>query len=321
VFILYRHGARSPIYLKDKVDILNQTWEADGQLTAKGIEQLRQHGISFRDEFLTEKGILSKVYNKSDINVISTNYNRTKLSAKSFLSSLYPTENIKIEIDEKTNQLSFLTEAEFDLVNSQVLKDGLEFAQEFKAKYGKNLEKFPFSEYIYGHFDLFYKFCDTFISNEFDDRDLSLLNVDLKELKKTINSCNSINWKFYNFNISRILNDPPLFSKLRWHMVNHLSGQQSPKVVLYFGHDRTIFDLVYYLRLNNLAPNNFSFSQIDFGDFVRIELLEEEKLFKLKIKFNNHSIYEEIVTLPNPLKTISSEFGANKPEINRKNEL
>lgn len=99
VFEMFRHGARSSwgSIGNDGKDVLGETWpDGDGELTNVG---KRQHYLlgSVTKEELVDTGYLSKDYNPHEIYIVSTDYNRTIMSAQSYLQGLYQADtNIKL---------------------------------------------------------------------------------------------------------------------------------------------------------------------------------------------------------------------------------
>ena len=61
-----------------------------GKLTAAGIEQAYRLGVYFRTRY---GSLLNPIYNRSEIYVRSTRYDRTLMSAQSSLVGLYPLPN------------------------------------------------------------------------------------------------------------------------------------------------------------------------------------------------------------------------------------
>lgn len=82
----FRHGAREPVY--DLYDSKN--FPSKGELTSVGMRQHFNLGSIIRHEYIEKKKFLSHQYEKSEIFVSSTNFNRTIISALSQLYGLYP---------------------------------------------------------------------------------------------------------------------------------------------------------------------------------------------------------------------------------------
>lgn len=86
VFSHFRHGARAPL-VDNNISVLKHYWKNGGELTNVGKRQQYTLGLYNRHKY---KNFLSNYYNPSEIFVISSNFNRTILSANSQLQGLYP---------------------------------------------------------------------------------------------------------------------------------------------------------------------------------------------------------------------------------------
>ncbi|KAJ8975114.1 hypothetical protein NQ317_017976 [Molorchus minor] len=86
---LYRHGDRSPIssYPNDPYYDPSYWPNGYGQLLNKGIERQYELGQWFRDRY---RAFLPEEYSPSEIKVISTDVDRTLMSAAANLAGLYP---------------------------------------------------------------------------------------------------------------------------------------------------------------------------------------------------------------------------------------
>lgn len=91
--IVFRHGDRSPVIIYPNDPYNASYWDKYGglgQLTQTGMEQHYEYGQFLRDRY---KDFLSKYYDKSQVYVRSTDYDRTQMSVASMLSSLYKPED------------------------------------------------------------------------------------------------------------------------------------------------------------------------------------------------------------------------------------
>jgi hypothetical protein len=88
IFEMFRHGARSPWtgLDKDGKDILGESWVGSGELSDVG---MRQHYLLGHRNRLKYGNFISQSYDPNEIYVVSTNYNRTIMSAYSQLQGLY----------------------------------------------------------------------------------------------------------------------------------------------------------------------------------------------------------------------------------------
>ena len=104
-FIIFRHGARSPYdeMTSDFRDLFGYQWEGKKELTGIGQRQHFQLGNRHRERYINFANLIKKNYDPREIFVISTDSNRTIMSAQCQLQGLY-LEN-GIELNE--NQIKF----------------------------------------------------------------------------------------------------------------------------------------------------------------------------------------------------------------------
>ena len=93
IFLSFRHGARAPLYITDKTDMLGGEWNAKGELTNNGRKQLYEIGLETREKY---EHFLSNDYDPKEIKIYSTNYDRTINSIQSLLLGLY--NNVSYQI-------------------------------------------------------------------------------------------------------------------------------------------------------------------------------------------------------------------------------
>jgi acid phosphatase len=89
VFEMFRHGARGPWTGVDSNnnDIFGEHWSSAGELTGVG---MRQHYLLGHRNRVRYQDFISSSYSVNEIYVVSTDYNRTIMSAYSQLQGMYP---------------------------------------------------------------------------------------------------------------------------------------------------------------------------------------------------------------------------------------
>jgi hypothetical protein len=103
VFEFLRHGARPPSYGLNSTnqDLFGETWTSgSGVLTPVGKRQLYLTGYSARQRY---SQFLNKVFNISEIQVLSSNTSRTIMSAYSHLNGLFPVLESSAQINKRSN--------------------------------------------------------------------------------------------------------------------------------------------------------------------------------------------------------------------------
>ncbi len=87
---LIRHGDRSPYAAMDSTVIKYKWPQGIGQLTPEGMNQEYNLGKELREKYIKTYRLLPESYNVEKMYVLSTNYDRTLMSAESLLTGFYP---------------------------------------------------------------------------------------------------------------------------------------------------------------------------------------------------------------------------------------
>jgi acid phosphatase len=108
-----RHGDRNPIY---QLSTIQHEWpEGLGQLTEIGKQQEKSLGEKMRKRYIIDNNLLPQSYEEGTVYVRSTNVPRTKMSALSLLSGLYPEASniqmdVPLELEKDAFTLGFKTQ-------------------------------------------------------------------------------------------------------------------------------------------------------------------------------------------------------------------
>ena len=97
LMLLTRHGARSPsLEPPDNATITNSEWKIRlGDLTRIGERQHYLLGTKFAKDYIGPEKFLSDKFDPREVTILSTNFNRTLMSAYSELSGFYPGFQVK----------------------------------------------------------------------------------------------------------------------------------------------------------------------------------------------------------------------------------
>jgi len=87
---LIRHGDRCPYAAMDSTVIKYKWPQGIGELTPEGMNQEYNLGKTLREKYIKTYGLLPDTYQSGKMYVLSTDYNRTLMSAESFLTGFYP---------------------------------------------------------------------------------------------------------------------------------------------------------------------------------------------------------------------------------------
>jgi len=92
----FRHGARAPLTVDSQgLDMLNIKWEnGKGALTNIGIRQHYLAGVNIREKYVNGKKLFSEYFNPNVFSILSTDIDRTIVSAYSRVLGIFPLLNI-----------------------------------------------------------------------------------------------------------------------------------------------------------------------------------------------------------------------------------
>lgn len=90
-FQIFKHGASAPISgVKNGVDLFNENWLENGEITNIGKRQLYLLGVKSRERYITKFKLINAKYNPNELFIKSTDTNRTIESTYSFIHGLFP---------------------------------------------------------------------------------------------------------------------------------------------------------------------------------------------------------------------------------------
>ncbi len=125
VFEMFRHGARSPWngLNASNVDVLGQKWNGPGELTAVG---MREHFLLGYRNRMVYGNFLSSNYKVNEIYAISTDVNRTIMSANSQIQGIYqPGTGPSLTPVQQDNSLPPVNKTNFDVEKAALGTDAL----------------------------------------------------------------------------------------------------------------------------------------------------------------------------------------------------
>lgn len=117
----FRHGARGSYKSFDYnnwVDMLKEKWEGSGESTPIGMRMLYLLGVSFRNKY---KDFLSSEFNPNEIFIMSTDVNRTLISAYSYLQGIY-SHSKKNDINDKQKKRAIIQNRNYsNQINNKIM--------------------------------------------------------------------------------------------------------------------------------------------------------------------------------------------------------
>ena len=136
IFLNIRHGARSPLVLKDKHnDMLGGKWNSRGDLTSLGIKQHYLIGQKHKERY---SSFINEEYDPKEIKIYSTPFPRTIMSVISELLGLYSNNTY-------SNKFSFsdidLDEQDLNDINNKIIPPVQLFSyNKMKNKFDRTFE-------------------------------------------------------------------------------------------------------------------------------------------------------------------------------------
>ena len=125
VFEMFRHGARAPwnSLNKTNIDIFGEKWSGDSELTGVGMRQHFLLGFRNRKKY---SNFISEIYDPKEIYIMSTDTNRTLMSAYSQLQGFYPAgTGPKLNIMQQSIALPPVTDTDFNTILKFLKDDAL----------------------------------------------------------------------------------------------------------------------------------------------------------------------------------------------------
>ena len=345
VFIHFRHGARTPIYLKrdNHTDMHGGKWSLYGELTNLGRKQHYELGSKNRERY---SNYINEKYDPKEVQIYSSKFERCINSVQSQLLGFY--SNIT-DIN-----LNFL---DFNGVNignknkdSEYIKSIIPAVNLFEYNEDDKFRKKKYEKVFQNHFDCpyilrqfkktwneknkeisnlvenfneqyyqllieefrdiknrkintvkgFHRFCDVYISVYYD-RDnnhvlekISKYGINITTIRDI---CKDYLFKYF-VNVrnggyvknNAIISLSPIIRKIiNWMGVradlnnNFAPEYNKPKLVLYSGHDSTIFDL--QIILNRVFNTNLEFP--DFASTQVFELRRYNYIYYVELYYND----------------------------------
>ena len=320
VFEHFRHGARSPCEGKfiNKTDDLGAKWENFGALTNIGIKQQFLLGKINREHY---DNYISKEYNPKEIQIYSTNYNRTIMSAEAQILGFYNNNNSslndKSNFDDIIGEENIMNDLLFSIIPEINLfeKDNnginrILFSEKFECKLTKkmlkkNLEKceelkiFEKSNKIREKFNK--KYIDIF-EKEFNNRSYALKYKGMYQFcdiyisiyfdeGRNKNILNNLEKKYNFFNSSEILD---ICYDYFYEKFLIIDAEEYSKGVSKILNSRTLHKIINIMKIK-IEKNDPNFMTKDFPKFL-LYSAHDDTLTQMQIFLNiNFDIGKEWV--------------------------
>ena len=300
VYEHFRHGARAPCNFldKDSKDIFGELWDGECELTKIGIMQHYILGKKNRERY---KDFFNQNYTLYDILVYSTERDRCIQSAQAQLRGFFNNSLANIipihTIEYNYNIPVFYYDRKDSCIilnkyrnNNYFSPKTISFIGDFIFKYFSLLNKISNQHHLNINYTLVEIVCGAYICNYFDDRNISLineLNINKDELYKDCIEYNHL--KHFEIKLgndaefSAILASSLNFKNLIGYMESIINKViNSPKYVLYSGHDTTLSSMQVFLK----NAFNVEIQYIPFASQMVIHLIQKENGLYVNYYFN-----------------------------------
>lgn len=310
-----RHGSRSPEKFVSW-DTQERWPEGPGMLTPEGLRQEYLLGVYLKQRYHTTHNLLSNQYRPEELEIYSTNFNRTHLSAKGLISGLFqgtkisqrkqinlPLDNINLSKYRARIDVSQTVPVYMDSEKIHGMLIPQVICKEYKEHIEKGLETKEMKR----------------IYLEYDDVIMTLANylkTNRKQAQLKFDSfydsvyCNEFmgfevpaqftgNWlkrasKLHVEKYMYLKHSPEYFAKYAGnllllqvfkHLQDKLNGKSDEKKgVIYSAHDSSIQNLLVSLNL-------FDWKHPPLASMLLIELVKNEDKMLVRLLYNNQELY------------------------------
>ncbi len=301
VYEHFRHGARAPCNFlnEDSKDIFGELWDGECEMTKIGIMQHYILGSRNRERY---KNFFNKNFTFYDILVYSTERNRCIQSAQAQLRGFFNNsleKIIPIHTIEYSNNIPvfYYDKKDSCIILNKYRKNNyfspkiISFMGDFIFKYFSLLNKISNEHNLNINYTLVEIVCGAYICDYFDNRNISLinqLNINKDELYKDCIEYNHL--KHFEIKLgndaefSAILASSLNFKNLIGNMESIINNvHNSPKYVLYSGHDTTLSSMQVFLK----NAFNIEIQYIPFASQMVIHLIQKENGLYVNYYFND----------------------------------
>lgn len=277
---IIRHGDRTPII---EVPYSPHQWvEGLGELTKTGKQQEVRLGTALRQTYINQNHLLPAFYDPKRIYVQSTDFNRTKASAKALLEGLYPPSS-RLQFSQKTIPIHVVAQKK---VTTIVKTNDDYFWRKQTRPIQNDIKRWSkVTGLALQNRWQFFHLADNLAVRHIHHVPLpsGISNRDAQEISALNNKL--FVQSFKQKEKTNAIGNPFLSVALRY--LNQAAQNKSDlKYALFSGHDSTLMSVMNMLNvpLNYLPP---------YASRLNIALIEKEQQYYVKVSFNN-----KIVKLP-----------------------